>query len=77
MLAYDATALSVLLSRSQPRFSAAQISDPQGFVGGAGIFRLRPDGLGEHGLAVIEVAGGRTLVVDPAPRSFTEEVASR
>ena len=60
VLAYDATALAVLLAQSQPRFTAAQLSDPQGFVGGAGIFRLRPDGLAEHGLAVVEIdAGGR------------------
>jgi branched-chain amino acid transport system substrate-binding protein len=77
VLAYDATALAVLLAQGQPRFTAAQISDPQGFLGGAGIFRLRPDGLADHGLVVVEVEAGGTRVVDPAPRSFTEGVASR
>ncbi len=39
VLAYDATALAVLLAGGQPRFSAAQLTDGQGFVGAAGIFR--------------------------------------
>jgi ABC-type branched-subunit amino acid transport system substrate-binding protein len=70
VLAYDATALAVLLAQDQPRFTPAQIQDSQGFVGSAGIFRLRPDGLADHGLAVVEIAAGGTRVIDPAPRSF-------
>ena len=31
VLAYDATALAVLLAQTQPRFTAAQLTDPQGF----------------------------------------------
>ena len=77
VLAYDATALAVLLAQSQPRFTDAQISDPQGFVGSAGIFRLRPDGLADHGLAVTEIEGGGLRVVDPAPGSFTDSVVSQ
>ncbi|MFL5335750.1 MAG: penicillin-binding protein activator [Geminicoccaceae bacterium] len=77
VLAYDATALSALLAQGQPRFTPAQITDPQGFAGGAGIFRLRPDGLAEHGLAVVELQGGTTRVVDPAPKAFAAGVAGR
>ncbi len=77
VLAYDATALSVLLARNQPRFTQAQISDPQGFVGGGGIFRLRPDGLAEHGLAVVAIDSGEIRVVDPAPTSFADAVLSQ
>ena len=73
MLAYDATALAVLLAQTQPRFTGAQISDPQGFVGGAGIFRLRPDGLAEHGLAVVEIEAGG----DAGRRSGTRLVQPR
>ena len=77
VLAYDATALAVLLARNQPRFTRAQIADPQGFFGGGGIFRLQPDGLAEHGLAVVALEGGRVQVVDPAPTSFADTVLSQ
>ncbi len=69
-LAFDATALAVLLSRSEPRFDPAQLTDPQGFDGFSGIFRLRPDGLAEHGLAVLEVRRGELVEIDPAPSAF-------
>lgn len=78
VLAYDATALAILLAGTEPpRFTAAQLTDPAGFAGGAGIFRLRPDGLTEHGLAVVELdaAGGRVL--DPAPAAFAAGTAQR
>ena len=61
----------------QPRFTAAQLTDAQGFVGAAGIFRLRPDGLADHGLAVVEVEAGAERVLDPAPRTFDAGLASR
>jgi branched-chain amino acid transport system substrate-binding protein len=77
VLAYDATALAVLLAQGEPRFTPQQLTDPQGFVGGAGIFRLRPDGLTDHGLAVVEIQRGGTRVIDPAPASFTAGVAGR
>lgn len=77
VLAYDATALAVLLASGQPRFTAAQLTDVQGFVGAAGIFRLRPDGLADHGLAVVEVEAGAERVLDPAPRAFDAGLASR
>jgi branched-chain amino acid transport system substrate-binding protein len=77
VLAYDATALAVLLSQSQPRFTGAQITDPQGFQGAAGIFRLLPSGLAEHGLAIVEIGSGRVRVLDPAPPRFEAGFASR
>jgi branched-chain amino acid transport system substrate-binding protein len=77
VLAYDATALAALLAQGEPRFTQQQLTDPQGFVGGAGIFRLRPDGLADHGLAVVEVRDGGVRVIDPAPPSFTEDLARR
>ncbi len=69
-LAFDAAALAVLLSRSEPRFDPAQLTDPQGFDGFTGIFRLRPDGLAEHGLAVLEIRKGELVEIDPAPTAF-------
>jgi len=77
VLAYDATALAVLLAREQTRFTAARLTDAQGFRGAAGIFRLRPDGRADHGLAVVEVEAGAERVLDPAPGRFDEGLASR
>jgi ABC-type branched-subunit amino acid transport system substrate-binding protein len=77
VLAYDATALASLLARSDNRFAAEQLTDPQGFTGGSGLFRLRPDGLAEHGLDVLEVRNGTTRVIDQAPTTFPAGVASR
>ena len=71
-LAYDATALLALLARDrpQPDFSLATLTSPEGFAGVNGIFRLRPDGLNERGLAVYEIRDGQRRVIDPAPQSF-------
>ena len=77
VLAYDATALGVLLAQEQPRFTGPQLTDPQGFAGAAGIFRLLPNGLAEHGLAVVENEGGALRVLDPPPPRFEAGIASR
>jgi hypothetical protein len=77
VLAYDATALAALLAKGADGFGPDQLTDPQGFTGGSGLFRLRRDGLAEHGLAVLEVRNGVTRLVDPAPTSFPGGLASR
>jgi len=70
-LAYDATALAAVLAHSGAGdFSAAAITNPSGFAGVDGIFRLLPDGLVQRGLAVIEVHKDANTVVDPAPETF-------
>ena len=76
VLAYDATALAALLAKGGSGFGPDQLTDPQGFTGGSGLFRLRRDGLAEHGLAVVEVRNGVTRIVDPAPTSFPGGLAS-
>ncbi len=76
-LAYDATALAVLISRTDRTFSEASLTDPQGFAGHLGIFRLRPDGTTEHGLAILELGPNGPTVVDPAPKSFAAGSAAR
>jgi ABC-type branched-subunit amino acid transport system substrate-binding protein len=68
-LAYDATALAAVLARG-PDFSPAALTNPSGFAGVDGIFRLRPDGLVERGLAVLEMHRGGNVVIDPAPETF-------
>ncbi len=71
-LAYDATALAAVLARrpAASSFDATSLTDPSGFAGVDGIFRLRSDGLVERGLAVIEVSPQGPRVIDQAPTSF-------
>ena len=73
-LGYDAAALAgVLAQREAPRdslFSAAALTDPDGFTGVDGIFRFLADGKVERGLAIIEVERDGTKVIDPAPERF-------
>jgi hypothetical protein len=69
-LAYDATALAALLAKGGSNFSRAALTNPNGFAGVDGIFRLREDGTVQRGLAIDQVTpeGGRLL--DPAPATF-------
>ena len=73
-LAYDATALAAVLARSATDpasvYTPQAITNPRGFAGIDGIFRFRPDGLSERGLAVLELRSGSPKVVDPAPTAF-------
>src|SRR5262245_29151307 len=75
-LAYDAVALAGQLARLKPGgdFSAEAITNPNGWVGADGVFRLLPDGRNQRMLAVIEIAGERTIVVGPPTASFTQLV---
>jgi ABC-type branched-subunit amino acid transport system substrate-binding protein len=76
-LAYDATALAVVVARDlgDRSFAEETLINAQGFAGATGLFRLRADGLAEHGLAVLEVRGGTTRTLDPAPTTFVDELA--
>ncbi len=75
-LAYDATALAAVLAQSATEeenpFSADRMTNPRGFAGIDGIFRFRPDGLVERGLAVLEIRSTGFKVIDPAPTSFSD-----
>jgi ABC-type branched-subunit amino acid transport system substrate-binding protein len=68
-LAYDATALAAVIARTRG-FGRDAIAAPSGYLGVDGIFRFRPDGVIERGLAVIEVQPRGVKVVDPAPSAF-------
>jgi branched-chain amino acid transport system substrate-binding protein len=48
------------------------LTNPNGFAGTDGIFRFRPDGLIERGLAVIEIGEDGFNVLDPARDTFEE-----
>jgi ABC-type branched-subunit amino acid transport system substrate-binding protein len=71
-LAYDAVALVAALARTQggQRFSSEVLTNPSGFAGIDGVFRFRPDGTNERGLAVMRVAPGGTQPVAGSPKSF-------
>jgi hypothetical protein len=76
-LAYDATALAALLAKTDHRFDPAVLTAPEGFAGRLGIFRLRQDGLVDHGLAIVEFGAPPGRVLDPAPSTFAAGLASR
>jgi len=71
-LVYDAVTLSVALGKGPKGadFSPAALTNPNGFSGVNGLFRLMPDGTVERGLAVLEVAPGGAIQRDAAPASF-------
>lgn len=76
-LAYDSTALAAILAKrglqspaAKPGFDTDSLMNPNGFSGIDGIFRFRPDGTAERGLAVLEIRRGGTSVVEEAPKTF-------
>ncbi len=77
-LAYDATALSAILARTglqrnnRPAFDQTSITNPNGFSGVDGIFRFRPDGIIERGLAILEYRKGKIVMIEKAPRTFQQ-----
>ncbi len=70
-LAYDATALAAALVRSGSGFDRMALTNPSGFAGLDGIFRLTAMGQIERGLAVNEVTENGSRVIDPSPTSFS------
>lgn len=71
-LAYDAVLLAAALTQTQgpARFQTGTLTNPSGFQGIDGIFRLKTNGLNERGLAVLKVQPGGAQIVSPAPKSF-------
>lgn len=71
-LAYDGiAAIGALVKSGRPdALSRAALTQPSGFVGVNGIFRLLPDGTNERALAVAEIRNGQAMVIDPAPKAF-------
>lgn len=70
-LAYDGiAAIGALAKQGTDGFSASALTQPNGFAGVNGVFRLRADGTNERGLAVAQVLDGKVVVIDPAPRAF-------
>lgn len=71
-LAYDAVSLVAALARTQgaQRYAERVLTNASGFNGADGVFRFRPDGPDERGLAVMQIVNGAASVVSPAPHSF-------
>ncbi len=71
-LSYDAVALVAALVKTQglQRFSEQVLTNASGFAGIDGVFRFRPEGPNERGLAVLRVTPSGGQVVSPALHSF-------
>lgn len=72
-LSYDATLLAARLAqapRRRDRFDERMIENRGGFFGADGLFRFKPDGTIERGLAILEIQPNEIRVIEPAPRSF-------
>lgn len=72
-LAYDALSLTLSFARTPigTRFTAAQITNVEGYNGVNGLFRFRPDGRIERGLSILEVSASGTGVASTAPSKFS------
>lgn len=71
-LAYDAVSLIAALVKTQgaQRFAEEVLTNASGFAGIDGVFRFRPDGTNQRGLAVLRVTPSGPQVVSPAPKVF-------
>ena len=72
-LAYDAVSLVAALVKTQgpARFSEEVLTNQSGFAGIDGVFRFRPDGTNQRGLAVVRVTNSGPQVISPAPKAFS------
>jgi branched-chain amino acid transport system substrate-binding protein len=72
-LAYDAVSLVAALVKTQgaARFSEEILTNASGFAGIDGVFRFRPDGTNQRGLAVMRVTTSGSQVIAPAPKAFS------
>jgi ABC-type branched-subunit amino acid transport system substrate-binding protein len=69
---YDAVTLAIALGKAKPGgdYSLTRLTDPSGFSGVTGLFRMNADGTVSRGLAVLEIGPGGITVRDPAPTMF-------
>ena len=70
--AYDAVALSSALSKSQNSDDINYaITNPDGYIGINGAFRLFANGSNQHSLDIMEIRANGDAVVDSAPKRFS------
>ena len=74
-LAYDAVALVAILANKKGKgvFDYKRLTNPSGFLGRDGIFRLMPNGTTDRGLAILEVGIDKNRVISAAPKTFKKE----
>lgn len=70
--AYDGIAAIGAIAKqgAEGGLTAEALTQGAGFVGVGGIFRLRPDGTTDRGLAIAQIQDSQVVIVDPAPSSF-------
>ncbi len=73
-LSYDGIAAvgALIASGDSAALTARSLTQPNGFAGASGVFRLLEDGTNERGLAVGQILDGEVIVVSPAPRRFVD-----
>ena len=72
-LSYDAVTIAIRLATAHAagaRYTAANLTRPNGFVGVDGAFRFTAGGTAQHSLAVLEVQKFNPTVIDPAAAGF-------
>jgi hypothetical protein len=74
-LAFDGIhAVGAVIAEARARggspFSTARLTEPSGFAGVYGPFRLLPSGRAQRNLAIVEVRDGGAVVIERAARSF-------
>jgi len=72
-LAYDAVSIIAQIGRSDGGavLSAQNLTNPNGFKGVDGIFRLKNDGTNERALSLAQIIEKQVTILDPAPRAFS------
>lgn len=71
-LSFDGIAAigSLVKSRKGNALSTTALTQGAGFRGASGIFRLRPDGSNQRGLAVATIRGNQVVLLEAAPQAF-------
>jgi hypothetical protein len=71
-VAYDGVAAVASLVRAGNRnaLTTTGLTQSSGFSGVGGVFRFRPDGTSQRGMAIATLRGNQVVILDPAPRGF-------
>jgi len=71
-LAYDGiAAIGALVKTGKSNaLSRSALTQPAGFAGVSGVFRLLADGTNERALAIAQITNRQVQIIDPAPKSF-------
>lgn len=69
-LGYDAAALAIQLAADE-NVTYTGVMNQDGFFGTNGLFRLRPDGLPDRGLAILEITPEGVKIAQPGKQDFS------